>query len=208
MSRLTDAKFFGAADLPSPEMLNLHVTPDFLSEVERGQIEGPVIEIIAEEIHKAWKKSKEKNQWRFGPRRNDRNKQHPWLLPYNDSRLPEEVREANRKTARFTMAKLLSTQYEIIKRSPDSPDKAAKAARLPVGERKNLIKIEHDVWLRDHLQAGYTFGKKTNESLRVHRCMLPYAKLNPEDSKLDAEIVDASISALTGKGYEIVKRKK
>ena len=59
--------------------------------------------------------------------------------------------------------------------------------------------------MRDRLLAGYSFGEETNESLRLHRCIVKFDDLIPEDWELDSAIVDAAISALAEKGYEIEK---
>ena len=206
MSNLMGSSFFGAADLPSIEMLKLHVSRDFLDEVKYGQIETQIIETIAERIHNAWKKHKENDGWSYGTRRDDNARKHPWLLPYHDPGLPEEIREGNRRPARLTLAKLQSINCRIVKKTSGETDTTRKSESLLPDDRDMLIRIEHDVWLRDHLLAGYSFGEETNESLRLHRCLLQFDDLIPEDRELDSAIVDAAISALVEKGYWIEKK--
>ena len=205
MSNLMGSTFFGAADLPSIEMLKLHVTKDFLDEVKVGQIQNQIIETIAEKIHNAWKKHKESDGWTYGTERNDGARKHPWLLPYHDPKLPEEVREGNRKPARLTLAKLHSINCRITKKEPNPSDETPISEYLLPEDREMLIKIEHDIWLRDHLLAGYSYAENTNESLRQHRCISAFDQLIPEDRDLDSAIVDAAISALAENGYEIEK---
>ena len=68
--------------------------------------------------------------------------------------------------------------------------------------------VLHPPWqeLRDHLLGGYEFAEETNDKLRLHRNVLPFAKLEMKDQELDAVIVKSIPGALEKGGYVIVKR--
>ena len=74
-------------------------------------------------------------------------------------------------------------------------------------DSEKLMDIEHDIWLRNHLLDGYNHAKETNESLRLHRDILPFNKLPEADQELDRALVDSLIPALSEKGYKVVKGK-
>ena len=68
------------------------------------------------------------------------------------------------------------------------------------------MKIEHDIWLRDHLINGYEWAKETDEALRLHRDVQPFEKVSPEDRELDWAIVKSIPKALAENGYILTKR--
>ena len=55
---------------------------------------------------------------------------------------------------------------------------------------ERLMRIEHDIWMRDHLLQGYEWSDKTDDALKLHRCVARFddEKLTPEDKKLDEAI--------------------
>lgn len=59
--------------------------------VELGEHE---IERLAERMHERWVEERETNGWRFGTRRNDAEKLHPDLVPWDE--LSHETQEINR----------------------------------------------------------------------------------------------------------------
>ena len=206
MSDLVNARHFNAASLPAPDLLHLHVTDDFLEHVKKGQLELPVIEVIAKAYHEAWRKQKKKDGWKYGPERNDEKKEHPWLLPFDDLKLPEPVRESNRITARLVQAKLHEVNCQIKMQSYRKKGETVLKSFSPKDKEK-LVDIEHDIWLRKHLLDGYDYAEETNESLRLHGDILPFNQVPEADQELDRVLVDSLIPALSEKGYKVVKSK-
>ena len=206
MSDLVKVRRFGVAQLPALDLLGLHVTPDFLSHVQRGDLEVPIIENIAEACHEAWRKAKEDDGYIYGEARNDdgsngKQKTHPRLKPYKE--LSDAHKEDNRITARLTAAKLQEAGFSIER--ADTVDGTKVVEAFDQTARARLIAIEHDVWLRSHLLDGYVYAATTNDKLRVHRCVAPLHELVDEDKKLDVEIVDSLIPALRKDRYAVVK---
>ena len=205
MSDLAGAGHFGGASLPNPDLLRLHVAEDFLEHVEIGQLGDPIIEVLAEACHEAWKKQKENDGYIYGEKRDDLStpkKKHPLILPYN--KLNDIAKEGNRLTARKTEAKLLEIGY-VIKRSNAKDVAGNEVANFSQDERSRLMIIEHDIWLRDHLIKGYAWAEQSNDNLRLHRDVTPNENVPAEDIELDGVIVDSIIPALKEKGYSLVK---
>ncbi|MDR1271540.1 MAG: hypothetical protein LBK04_00865 [Clostridiales Family XIII bacterium] len=63
-----------------------------------GKLTGLQIETAAKAIHEVWAKSKAAAGWIYGASRDDGNKIHPMLIPYED--LPEAEKEKDREIAR------------------------------------------------------------------------------------------------------------
>lgn len=54
-------------------------------------------EKMAENVHDVWAKQRIEQGWTYGEKRNDAEKKHPCLVPYNE--LPESEKEYDRNTA-------------------------------------------------------------------------------------------------------------
>ena len=72
-----------------------------------------LVEAIAKNVHEVWAKSRINQGWVFGPERNDRLKQHPSLIPYEE--LSEEEKDYDRNTAKGTLKVLIKLGYNITK---------------------------------------------------------------------------------------------
>ena len=71
-------------------------------------------ELIAENVHEVWAQSRMEEGWTYGKERNDEQKQHPCLVPYED--LPEGERAYDRNTALGTLRLICKLGFKISKR--------------------------------------------------------------------------------------------
>lgn len=78
------------------------------------EIDRDLLEQIAIKIHNRWAAKRSAEGWVYGPERNDKKKEHPCLVPYDD--LPEFEKEYDRATARETLESLSELGYELVKR--------------------------------------------------------------------------------------------
>jgi RyR domain len=70
-------------------------------------------ELLARNTHDVWAQERMRDGWHFGPERNDRRKEHPLLVPYDQ--LPESEKDYDRNTAMETLKVILSLGYHIEK---------------------------------------------------------------------------------------------
>lgn len=70
-------------------------------------------EILAQNAHENWAKGRFSEGWRYGPGRDDLNKEHPCLVPYDQ--LPESEKEYDRRTAMETIKAIIALGYRIVK---------------------------------------------------------------------------------------------
>lgn len=70
-------------------------------------------EKLAKHVHEVWAKGRIEQGWIYGPERDDRLKQTPCLVPYED--LTEEERDYDRMTSQETLRLLIKQGYRIIK---------------------------------------------------------------------------------------------
>ncbi len=68
-------------------------------------------EKLAEAVHDVWAGQRRSSGWTYGPRRDDRRKRHPNLVPY--AQLSEAEKEYDRATALGTLKLVLALGYRI-----------------------------------------------------------------------------------------------
>ncbi len=68
-------------------------------------------ERLAENAHDVWAVGRLKEGWTHGQKRDDANKKHPCLIPYDD--LPDSERDYDRRAAMETVKAILSLGYRI-----------------------------------------------------------------------------------------------
>lgn len=66
---------------------------------------------MAEDVHDLWARQRLADGWTYGPRRDDRRKRHPNLVPY--AALAEGDKEYDRITAMGTLKTILALGYRI-----------------------------------------------------------------------------------------------
>lgn len=70
-------------------------------------------EDIAKNVHEVWASGRMKDGWTYGEERNDAEKKHPCLVPYED--LSEEEKEYDRHTSIETIKLILALGFKITK---------------------------------------------------------------------------------------------
>lgn len=81
------------------------------SDVELPKSLDPLVEAMAKNVHEVWSKTRISQGWSYGPERNDKLKQHPCLVPYEE--LTEEEREYDRKTSLETLKLIMHMGFKI-----------------------------------------------------------------------------------------------
>lgn len=87
---------------PDPiDTSSLKLTPEILELTER----------LARNVHDTWATKRLSEGWTYGPERNDRRREHPGLVHYDE--LPDPEKEYDRRTALETIKTLLALGYTI-----------------------------------------------------------------------------------------------
>lgn len=95
-------------------------------------------ELFAANAHDVWAQQRKLEGWVFGPERDDDNKLHPSLIPYEQ--LPESEKEYDRKTALETVKTLISLGYKKDRADRTTlvaSDDLRKRADEVIGKLKN-----------------------------------------------------------------------
>lgn len=70
-------------------------------------------ELLAKNAHENWAKQRMKDGWTFGNKRDDEQKKHPCLIPYEE--LPDSEKEYDRVTAMESLKAIIKLGFSIIK---------------------------------------------------------------------------------------------
>ena len=70
-----------------------------------------LIEEMAKNVHETWAQERICQGWRYGERRDDKEKLHPCLVAYEE--LPEEEKIFDRKTSLATLKIILKLGFQI-----------------------------------------------------------------------------------------------
>ena len=73
-----------------------------------------LVERLSENNHDNWAQSRIKEGWRYGPIRNDAEKLHPDLVPYN--KLSEGEKGYDRRSVIESLKAIIALGYEISRR--------------------------------------------------------------------------------------------
>ncbi len=84
------------------------------SNIQLEEEVSSLIEIMAKNVHEVWAKERIEQGWSYGEKRDDVNKLHPCLLPYEE--LPEFEKKFDRNTAIETLKLIKKIGFEIKKR--------------------------------------------------------------------------------------------
>ena len=88
--------------IPKPiDMSEISLTPELQELTEE----------MARNVHEVWSQTRITDGWTYGPERNDAQKKHPCLVPYDE--LPESEKEYDRNTSQETLKLILKLGFEI-----------------------------------------------------------------------------------------------
>jgi ryanodine receptor 2 len=94
-------------------MKNKEYTPHPIdtSDIQLPEELNPLLEAMAKNVHEVWAQTRISQGWQYGPERNDVEKRHPMLIPYDE--LPEEEKVYDRNTSKETLKMIIKLGFII-----------------------------------------------------------------------------------------------
>ncbi|XP_030196348.1 ryanodine receptor 2 isoform X3 [Gadus morhua] len=205
-----------AAFTPTPVDTSQIVLPPHLERIR---------EKLAENIHELWVMNKIQLGWTYGVVRDDNKRQHPCLVEF--SKLPEQERSYNLQMSLETLKTLLalgchvgladehaiekvhslklSPSYELTSSYKPAPldlshVKLASAQEAMVDK---LAENAHNVWARDRIGQGWTYGIQQDVKNRRNPRLVPYALLDERTKKSNKDSLREAVRTLLGYGYNL-----
>ncbi|XP_039477547.1 ryanodine receptor 2 [Oreochromis aureus] len=201
---------------PTPIDISKVVLPPQLEDIR---------EKMAENIHELWVMDKIDLGWTHGPVRDEGKKHDPCLVEF--SKLPEHERNQNLQMAQDTLRTLLALGFHIGLMD-DHAEKHMKYMRLPVKyeqmtayrpapvdlsqvslssdheEAVNLLaEHEHNVWARERIKQGWTYGVQQDIKAKQSPYLLPYSLLDERTRRVGRESVREAVCTLLAYGYSL-----
>ena len=72
--------------------------------------------------------------------------------------------------------------------------------------RERLARNTHDVWARERMAQGWTWGPRRDDENKQHPCLVPYEELSDSERDYDRNTAMETLKAICAAGYQIVKR--
>ncbi|XP_071832667.1 ryanodine receptor 2-like isoform X4 [Apostichopus japonicus] len=180
---------------------------------------------LAENIHELWCMNKIEAGWTWGPVRDDGKKVHPCLtffanlseqeknfditmayetlrtliaLGYHIS-IDEEASKTTLKRLRLPMNYLMSNGYKPAPYNLSTVSVTPKMTRLV----EQLAENAHNVWARDRMEQGWTYGLAEDGTYRRNPQLIPYSQLDDGAKKLNRDTASETVRTILGFGYTL-----
>ena len=199
MSMLAGQHSFERSNLPPENQLNLHVDGlEFLSLVQQMNLQGELLEKLAEAAHEVFCEGLIAWGYQYGPDTDEAKKTHRELLPFAE--LSEDIKESNRNNVRDIPNKLTMVGYVMVPARSNEPP-----FDFPGSDLELLARLEHERWMREKLEAGWSHAAVTDKAAKLHQALVDWEQLPESEKEKDREMVRGIPRILAKAGYAIVK---
>ncbi|XP_037829496.1 ryanodine receptor 2 [Kryptolebias marmoratus] len=205
-----------AAFTPTPVDTSQIVLPPHLERIR---------EKLAENIHELWVMNKIELGWTYGLVRDDNKRQHPCLVEF--SKLPEQERSYNLQMSLETLKTLLALGCHVALADEHAVDKVKYLILSPTYELSSgykpapldlsyikltstqeamvdkLAENAHNVWARDRIHQGWTYGIQQDVKNRRNPRLVPYCLLDERTKKSNKDSLREAVRTLLGYGYNL-----
>ena len=104
-------------------------TPIGSSQINLDELQ-PLVERLAKNAHEVWAQQRMSEGWTLGPARDDREKKHPHLVPFED--LPASEQSIDRALVVQTLAAAIALGYDIRRANSDKNEGSSPGLNLPL----------------------------------------------------------------------------
>ncbi|CAL8272401.1 unnamed protein product [Merluccius merluccius] len=205
-----------ASFIPTPVETSQVIMPPQLEKVR---------DKLAENIHELWGMNKIELGWSYGKIREDNKRQHPCLVDF--SKLPDTEKNYNLQMSSETLKTLLALGCHVVHVNPGAEDNLKKIKlpknymmsngykptpldlsdiKLSPGQELLVDKLAenaHNVWAKDRIKQGWTYGIQQDVKSKRNPRLVPYALLDERTKKSNRDSLREAIRTLIGYGYNI-----
>uniref|UniRef100_A0A4W5KMW2 Ryanodine receptor 3 n=1 Tax=Hucho hucho TaxID=62062 RepID=A0A4W5KMW2_9TELE len=205
-----------ASFIPTPVDTSQIVLPPHLDNVR---------DRLAENIHELWGMNKIELGWSYGKVRDDNKRQHPCLVDF--TKLPETESNYNLQMSSETLKTLLALGCHVAQTNINAEEDLKKVklpkdyvmsngykptplelseVKLTAGQEVLVDKLAenaHNVWAKDRVKQGWTYGIQQDVKSRRNPRLVPYALLDERTKKSNRDSLREAIRTLVGYGYDI-----
>jgi len=158
-----------------------------------------MIEKLAKAAHELFCEHLVADGYIYGPVTSETAKTHSSLVPFDA--LPDDEKEQNRNSVREIPAKLACIGYDL---KPGSDGQ--KPIRFTKDEEEKLAEKEHDRWITQKQENGWSYGNTIDKSKKIHKNMVPWNRLTEKDKEKDRIMIRAIPKIVNKAGFIIEKQ--
>lgn len=70
---------------------------------------------------------------------------------------------------------------------------------------EQMAKNVHEVWAKNRLEQGWTYGEERNDVLKTHPCLIPYEELPQIEKDYDRDTALGTLKLINKLGFKITK---
>ena len=70
---------------------------------------------------------------------------------------------------------------------------------------EKLAENTHDVWAKQRIAQGWTYGEKRDDALKTTPCLVPYSELSESEKEYDRQTALETLRVILSLGYTIDK---
>jgi len=144
-------------------------------------------ETIAAAIHETWRELSHTQGWSMQPHLD-----RPFV------ELDEAAKDDNRAAA-SRMGEVLATGGLALSNDPTKPETGLPANLEPMAE------AEHNGWMAQRAQAGWSWAATRDDAAKHHPSMLPYVQLSEQEKEKDRSNIRHYPEFAARAGYRIVR---
>ena len=85
----------------------------------------------------------------------------------------------------------------------DTSDVRLPEELLPLIEQ--MAKNVHEVWAKNRMDQGWTYGAERNDVLKHHPCLIPYEELPEVEKAYDRDTAVSTLKLISKLGFKITK---
>eukprot|EP00002_Diphylleia_rotans_P021884 TRINITY_DN4267_c0_g1_i9.p1 TRINITY_DN4267_c0_g1~~TRINITY_DN4267_c0_g1_i9.p1 ORF type:complete len:884 (-),score=164.05 TRINITY_DN4267_c0_g1_i9:265-2916(-) len=186
----------------------------------------PLIETIAEHVHDNWTLTKLEQGWRYGPKRNNDDKVHPAMIPYEE--LTENEKSYDKNMAKEAVKLIITLGYKIDKGAKIETNfvsiKEEYKERLPpnyvlkivdtsaapldqtILELSDIIAENvHNEWAKKRLEEGLIYAPEGSKVPNSSPFLLPYFMMTKKEREADQRTALETLRIIAVHGYRIHK---
>ncbi len=71
---------------------------------------------------------------------------------------------------------------------------------------EQMAKNVHEIWAQKRINQGWSYGKKRNDLLKKHPCIVPYEELPEIEKEYDRDTALETIKLICKLGFKISKK--
>lgn len=149
----------------------------------------PLVEVLAHDIHTKWFRERLSDGWTLGP---DGPNSSPLLKAWTS--LTDKQKESSRSQASESLKLVYACGYEL------RPGAGVTDEDIMSRLADDMARNAHEVWARDKMDAGWSYGEKRDNERKLHPDLRPYDELSPREKEYDLFVAQAAVEAISKAG--------